>query len=481
MEKLSKAIEIPKEILSDPHFEKLEEDSADRKEEPKWVYYDDNGNLKVSASLLSYEIMDEIPMIRTSELSYGARFDEKTGSWRMDSLTDFLDGYITNKLETVGKWSQQKLSETKKFIMIKIFDDTIKDNPFNRSKPYYANFKNGTYNILTGELKRHDTKDYILQSHNYPIDLHNTNQPNKIIEWLNDLTGNEQSAQHLIEIIGYCFYRSYAPFQTITVLQGSGENGKSTFLNILNKILGEDNVSNVTLQDLGNKQNRFASSSLFQKEANLFADVDSEFIKSTGILKALTGGDRLSAEFKGKDNFMFVNFAKLIFSANELPAFSDFTAGFERRLNVIPFNCVIDEAFKQKHNLKAIENEIPLFAVHCMKEFKKALDKGKLSVSDDMKKAKETWLKESNHVLRFIEEKCLVDMESNEGDSSKGIYEEYRNFCYQENLRELSQPKFTKQLEKMGIPKKNTRLNGTRIWRYIHLRINNEYPYVSNE
>ncbi|KAF1295097.1 DNA primase [Enterococcus sp. JM4C] len=447
----------------------------ENKELPSWIYFDDKGNMKVSASQLGYEIMKEIPMIRTSELSQGARFDSKTGSWRMDSLSDFLDGYITKNLESVGQWSQSKLYETKKFIFIKIFDSSMKENPFNRSKPYLTNFKNGTYNIKTNEMKPHDTKNYILQSHSYDIDPTTKEVPTKTIEWLEELTGHSYSAKHLMEIIGYCFYRSYEPFQTITILQGTGENGKSTFLNIFNKVLGSDNVSNMTLQDLGNKQNRFASANLFQKEANLFADVDSEFLKSTGLLKALTGGDRLSAEFKGKDHFMFVNFAKLIFSANELPAFNDFTRGFERRLYVVPFDCVIDEAFKKKHDLKAIEAEIPVFAVYCIRMFRDALERKELTISPKMKQAKEKWLKESNHVLRFIEEKCEIDMESKQGDSSKMIYEEYQKFCYQESLRELSQPKFSKQLEKMGIVKVKQSIKGSRLWRYRHLQLKNGY------
>ena len=110
-----------------------------------------------------------------------------------------------------------------------------------------------------------------------------------------------------------------------------------------------------------------------------------------------------------------------------------------------------------------------------MNVFKGALERKELTVSDKMNQAKDKWLKESNHVLRFIEEKCSIDMESSEGDSSKTIYEEYQKFCYQESLRELSQPKFSKQLEKMGIYKKNARQNGTRIWRYIHLKMKNLY------
>ncbi len=461
------------ELIELQEIQKKKEQQA--KELPSWVYYDEKSNMRVSASKLGYEIMKEVPMIRANELSFGARFDTSIGAWRLDSLSDFLDGYITVKLESVGKWSQQKLNETKKFIFIKIYDSSIKDNPFNHSKPYLANFKNGTYNLKTGEMKTHDIKDYILQSQEYAIDPKNNQQSEKTIAWLTDLTGDKESVTYLMEMIGYCFYRSYAPFQCVTILQGSGQNGKSTFLNLLTKILGQNNVSNVTLQDLGNKQNRFASSNLYQKLANIFADIEAEFIKSTGLLKALTGGDRLSAEQKGKDAFMFVNFAKLIFSANELPAFSDFTTGFERRLYVVPFDCVIDEAFKAKHDLKAIEAEIPLFTVECMKLFYQAFERGELTVSDKMKQAKDKWLKESNHVVRFLEEMCEIDMESNEGDSSKMIYEGYKDFCFRESLRELSQPRFTKQLEKMGILKKQYRVNGTKARRYVHLKLKNLY------
>ena len=136
---------------------------------------------------------------------------------------------------------------------------------------------------------------------------------------------------------------------------------------------------------------------------------------------------------------------------------------------------MIDESFKTKHDLNAIEKEIPLFATYCISMFKEALDRKELTVSDKMNQAKDKWLKESNHIMRFIEEKCSIDMESSEGDSSKTIYEEYQKFCYQESLHELSQPKFSKQLEKMGIYKKQTRVKSIKARRYIHLFLKSVY------
>src|SRR3546814_8902605 len=76
--------------------------------------------------------------------------------------------------------------------------------------------------------------------------------------------------------------------------------------------------SDLTLERL--LENNFSTASLFGKMANIDADVSSEELKRTGILKNLTGGDTIVAEFKFRQAFSFKNYAKLIFSANKIPA-----------------------------------------------------------------------------------------------------------------------------------------------------------------
>ncbi|MGO2099615.1 DNA primase family protein [Vagococcus salmoninarum] len=446
-----------------------------QKDKPSWLSTNEKGEEKVVTQKLAYAIMERVPIIRVSSFSQGARFDKATGTWRMDNLSEYLDSVITDELEGVGKWSQRTLAEVKRFIMIRSYDRESKSNPFDSSKPYLISFKNGTYNFKTQQLQPHNPKDYIFQSHNFELDINEEHLPTKTLSWLDDLTGDNTSARYLIEMMGYCFYRSYAPFQSITILIGAGGNGKSAFLNYLTELLNDENVANASLSDLGNKNNRFATSMLYQKLANVFADIESDFIDSTGLLKALTGGDKLMAEYKGQDPFNFENFAKLIFSANSLPQFSNFSLGFDRRLYVVPFNVVIDEAFKQKHDLKAIEKEIPQFAYYCLKAFNEAMKRGKLSLSEPMLRAKEEWLKESNHLSRFIEDYCKIDETAKTGDTTRNVFEKYRDFCFDENIKSLSQPKFNRQLENLGIIKKTIRQDNTRVARYLKLFLKSDY------
>lgn len=114
---------------------------------------------------------------------------------------------------------------------------------------------------------------------------------------------------------------------------GLGGAGKSVFLYVLGKLLGDPNIAGKTLQSL--VSNRFASADLYGKLANICADLSATELKATGIFKELVSGDLISAEKKMKDPFHFHNVAKLAFSANEIPGSPDgTTAYFDRWLAV---------------------------------------------------------------------------------------------------------------------------------------------------
>ena len=77
---------------------------------------------------------------------------------------------------------------------------------------------------------------------------------------------------------------------------------------------------------------------LFGKLANVFADLDRRALKGTSYFKTIVSGDSIDAERKFKSTFSFTPYAKLIFSANEIPHSSDNTFAFYRRWCIIPFN-----------------------------------------------------------------------------------------------------------------------------------------------
>ena len=136
------------------------------------------------------------------------------------------------------------------------------------------------------------------------------------------------------ELVGYLL-RPTTKFQKAFMLLGAGANGKSTFLSMLTAFLGEDCVSNVSLQDL--VQNRFKLAELLGKLVNIYADIPSSSLEQSDIFKAVVAGDTVTPERKFGHPFKMVPTARLLFSANDLPKSHDLSPAYFRRWEIIPF------------------------------------------------------------------------------------------------------------------------------------------------
>ena len=121
-----------------------------------------------------------------------------------------------------------------------------------------------------------------------------------------------------------------------TLLVGEGGTGKSTFLKYIRRFLGRRLVSAVPLQQL--ESNRFATSRLVGKLANIYADLPDTHLETTSVFRAITGGDTIPGEFKYKDGFDFEPFCRLLFSANHYPRSADASSAFFERWIPLPFD-----------------------------------------------------------------------------------------------------------------------------------------------
>ena len=119
------------------------------------------------------------------------------------------------------------------------------------------------------------------------------------------------------------------------MFSGSGRNGKGKTVELMKRFIGAQNCANITLQSL--EKDNFSMGELFNKMANLGADISSSALKETGKFKNLTGHDLVSAQRKFLTQVHFVNYAKMIFCANELPQTSDITIAFFNRWIIIDF------------------------------------------------------------------------------------------------------------------------------------------------
>ena len=130
--------------------------------------------------------------------------------------------------------------------------------------------------------------------------------------------------------------------QKAVLMLGDGANGKSVLLSLLERFLGRENVSALSLHRI--EADKFSAARLVGKLANIGSDLPTAALTGTSMFKALTGCDSITAEIKFLPSFEFRPFVRLLFSANSAPRSDDSTHGFFRRWLCVPFNRTFDES-----------------------------------------------------------------------------------------------------------------------------------------
>lgn len=197
----------------------------------------------------------------------------------------------------------------------------------------YIAFKNGIYNIVSDTLE-HYTPDIVI-TNKIPHD-YNPNAYSEIADkTLNKIACDDAEVRAIFEeYIGYNFYRRNELGKAF-IFTGDKSNGKSTFLDVMNCILGTDNTSALDIKELSD---RFSTAMMFGKLANIGDDIGDDFLQgnAVAVFKKIVTGNRVKAERKGQDPFEFNPYVKLTFSANDMPKMRDKTGAVIRRLVMIP-------------------------------------------------------------------------------------------------------------------------------------------------
>lgn len=196
---------------------------------------------------------------------------------------------------------------------------------------HVLNVKNGLIDLDTMELQPH-SPDY-LSTAQLNIIYDPTATAPRTKTFLEEVA-QAKDIPLIEEIIGWLLWPEYTVHKALMLL-GQGRNGKGTLLRLITALIGKDNVSNVSLQELAS--DRFSKADLFGKLANIGGDLPAKDLSDTATFRGLTGGDRSRAQGKYAMPFNFDNTAKMLFSANLLPRSPDDTNAFYSRWIILEF------------------------------------------------------------------------------------------------------------------------------------------------
>lgn len=297
--------------------------------------------------------------------------------------------------------------------------------PIKMSDARFIAFANGIYDIVTDKMIDFDPA-YVI-TNKIPWDYVPGAYSEIADKALNKLACNEDDTRQLLEeAIGYAFWRRNELRKSF-MLVGDKKNGKSTYLNMINNVVGDDNAANLDVNEIGDK---FLTAELFGTLVNIGDDIDKKYNGHTGYLKKLISGSKVQAQKKGRDPFKLVSYTKYYFSANKIPRFDDSTGALLDRFIIIPFNATFspdDEDFDPyiKYKLEAPEVMEYLIAIG-VEGLKRVLKTNTFTMTEAVKRELKEF-DEQNNPINFFFEEFPIDTILNH--TTGDIYIKYDLWC----------------------------------------------------
>lgn len=316
-------------------------------------------------------------------------------------------------------------------------DQTLNGESF----AYLINFRNGILNVNTRHFSPHTPHHFSSIQMNCFYDL--PSEAPQFHKYLSQVL-DESTIPLVQELMGYLLI-SNTQAQKAFILYGPGRTGKSTLLQIIEMIIGNNNISNVSWQGL---EDKFQPATLYGKLVNLYGDLPATSLKDTANFKALTGGDTINAQFKNKQIFSFKNKARLVFSCNQLPHNNvDRTDAFYRRIILVPFikqvpSDQVDPNLIQK--LKKEKEGIVQWALQGLyRLMKNSFKFSKSEISDSILEKYKT---NNDSVLWFMKNYCELNLDTR--CYSQDLYTAYKSQCKINGLQAKTQPQFNDDIIK---------------------------------
>ena len=356
----------------------------------------------------------------------------------------YMDGVYAAGPKLLGHKMIEHIPQLKQYQRNEVYNylDTLIVTDTQETDARYINFRNGILDIETGSLHEHSA-DYILTNKiNYDYDPSAYSQ--LCDRTLDKISCNDPEIRRLLEeVAGYVLFRRNE-LRKAFILVGDKANGKSTFLDMIKTMLGDENTTALDLKELSE---RFKTTEAVSKLAIIGDDIGDEFIPNPAIFKKLVSGDRINVERKGQDPFDFNNYAKLLFSANSIPRIKDKTGAVIDRLIIVPFNARFSAADPDydpyiKYKLRS-DDSIKYLIRLGIEGLKRVLHNQCFSISEKIQREMEEYDKNNNPILLFFEEDPKI-----ENEPTSVVYRKYCEFCVINTFTPMSNIEFSKQVKK---------------------------------
>lgn len=441
-----------------------------------------NGEVNEPNEEIKFEAKEEAPVFAASEINTNKIAEELTAKFRIKNyngeLFHYNDGYYQNygsltKLkkaiyELYPSLSNFQIREIVERIQLIGYIEKINENP------EVLNLANGRYHTRLHIFVGHDSD--AIETQRIPVNYEeNITSNEQIDKYRLELFGSQEMVNLIDEITGYIFLRNLSA-QKLFVFWGGAGSGKSTYLNIIKNLVGDENRSSVSLVNM--TENKYANSLMVNKLLNTIDEVDStKTLKSADNVKILSCGQDLYVEQKYREGFNTKIYATQIIALNDPIKIHD--EALMDRLLIVPF-------FNRYRNTSRQINENKIYDFTCSEAgksylFGKAMEglqklqnnNFKFTVVKEVEDAKKLFIDDDvadDDVAKFLEDFGINEDNITEFGTTNGITEVYRGWCIINKKVFIGSTKFKNRVEEiLNVEIKKVRINGTRDSRFVAL------------
>ncbi|MDO5391000.1 MAG: phage/plasmid primase, P4 family [Eubacteriales bacterium] len=317
----------------------------------------------------------------------------------------------------------------------------------NEYPPDWINFQNGMFSVKDWKMYRHRPEYFSINQIPHRLDTEikkNMDENGKqVMSFLDHAIPDKSDQRMMWQYLGYCMTRDTG-MQKMMIIKGIGGTGKSRIIRLFQNIIGEQNFSTVDLEQLSQ---RFYPSLLFGKLLNACPDISSEALMSVANVKKATGEDTMIYERKGQDGRVFAPYAKLLYSANEIPLNLDEKSNaFYRRLLILEMN--------QKPVIKDLDLDRKLqaeagYAIWmAIGGLRKLYEDGEFSESANSRELVAELYRAADSAKAFVDER--LDERAGVSIKRSLVYEEYQKYCQEYGRKPYIANTFFRRMEDLG-------------------------------
>ena len=380
--------------------------------------------------------------------------------------------YSEQHRSALTQWQRQSESNGKQKAMIELAASEhklVKQSTDLDRHLHLFNAADGTIDLHTGEVKVPDRSDLLTCI----SDAH-AKADNACPKWTQFISeimlDDKKQIDYLQRLCGYMMSGNRSE-QIIIYLQGDGANGKSVFIDVLSHVFGDyaGSISARALIDRANGAIPSDIAAIAGKRLVTMSEFPERTYINTTTVKAITGGDKVTARHLYKDWFEFKPQFQLLCAMNELPKVFENDEAYLRRVRIIPFRRVFNGTAIDRNLSCKLKAEADGILQWCL-EGARLYKKQGLEPTPLMLEVLEEYRRKSDPVAEFVRV-CIVRKGGQSFHSLDDLVREVRQYLAQEDLPTPDESTIKKSLRRwLGDIKQHRTSNG-RVRGYFGLAV----------